>query len=109
MWLCLNRSFVSVVTDRENPDRLLVRARVEGHIEAVFPEVKVFTDAGADYFYRAFIDREAVAQQISSEVQKIDYDNFKASVADQALRDCYLVFWGLMYKLQNSIRERRIT
>lgn len=100
MWLALSRSFISVVADRGNPDRLLVRARVAGHIEAVFPEAEVFTDAGADYFYRAFIDREAVAQQISKEVQEIDYDNFKSSVADHGLHQAYLRVWGAMRNLQ---------
>lgn len=105
MWLCLSRSFISVVTDRGNPDRLLVRARVAGHIEAVFPKAEVFTDAGADYFYRAFIDRDEVAEQISKEVLAIDYDNFKASVPDQALEMAYIGVWRLMHKLQDSPSE----
>ena len=100
MWLCLNRGFISVVADRSNPDRLLVRARVAGHIEAVFPEAGIFMDAGADYFYRAFIDRKAVAQKISKELQEIDYDNFKSSVTDQALHDSYVDVWRIMHKLQ---------
>jgi hypothetical protein len=106
MWLALSRSFISVVADRGNPDRLLVRARVAGHIEAVFPEAEVFTDAGADYFYRAFIDREEVAQKLSEEVRGIGYDNFKASVPDQPLHDAYLGFWRLMHKLQETARSR---
>jgi len=100
MWLCLNSTFLSVVADRGNPNRLLVRARIAGHIEAVFPEAEVFTDSGADYFYRAFINREVVAQKISKEVQAIDYYNFKSSVADQALHDSYIGVWRIMHKLQ---------
>ncbi len=102
MWLCGSRYFLSLVADRNNPDRLLVRARVAGHIEAVFPKAEVFTDAGADYFYRAFIDREEVAQKLSEEVRGIGYDNFKASVSDQALHDAYLGTWRLMHKLQET-------
>ena len=107
MWLCGSSYFLSVVADRGNPDRLLVRARVAGHIEAVFPEAEVFTDAGADYFYRAFIDREEVAQKVSEEVQGIDYDNFKASVPEQALEMAYLGVWRTMHKLQDSLRNSK--
>ena len=107
MWLALSRSFISVVADRGNPDRLLVRARLKGHIEAVFPKAEVFTDAGADYFYRAFIDRDEVAEQISKEVLAIDYDNFKASVPDQALHDSYVGMWRTMHKLQGRPRETK--
>jgi hypothetical protein len=107
MWLALNRSFISVVADRGNPDRLLVRARVAGHIEAVFPKAEVFTDAEADYFYRAFIGREEVAQKVSEEVRGIDYDNFKSSVPDQALHDCYVGVWRTMHKLQDSLRNSK--
>jgi hypothetical protein len=103
MWLALSRSFISVVADRGNPDRLLVRARVAGHIEAVFPKAEVFTDAEADYYYRAFIDREEVAQKLSEEVREIDYDNFKASVPDQPLHDSYVGVWRVMHKLQDSL------
>ena len=107
MWLCGSSYFLSVVADRGNPDRLLVRARVAGHIEAVFQEAEVFTDAGADYFYRAFIDREEVAQKLSEEVREIDYDNFKSSVPDQALESAYLGFWRIMHKLQDSRSETK--
>jgi hypothetical protein len=101
MWLCGSSYFLSVVADRGNPDRLLVRARVDGHIEAVFPEAEIFTNAGADYFYRAFISREEVALALSKEVREIDYDNFKSSVPDQPLHDSYVGVWRVMHKLQD--------
>ena len=105
MWLCLSRSYLSIVADRKDKSRLLVRARVAGHIEAVFPKAEVFTDSEADYLYRAFISREEVVLALSSEVRGIDYDNFKSSVPDQALHDCYLGFWRLMHKLQDTLRR----
>jgi hypothetical protein len=33
MWLFCEKGFVSIVVDRDDPDRLLVRARVKGDIE----------------------------------------------------------------------------
>ena len=100
MWLCLNRGFISVVADRGNTDRFLVRARIEGHIQAIFPEATVFADESADYLYRAYIDRKEVALQVGNEILGIDYDNFKASVDDRELHDAYMAFWRVMHKLQ---------
>lgn len=48
MWICLKNSFLSVVADRENKERLLVRARRTGQIERVFPAAKVLANAGKD-------------------------------------------------------------
>jgi len=100
MWLCTSNSFLSVVADRDNPNRLLVRARVAGHIEHVFPAAKVFTDSQADYLYRAFIQREVVAQAVAANISKIDYDNFKDSVQDRVLHNAYMNVWGVMEKIQ---------
>ena len=43
MWLFTSKSFLSVVADKDNPqgDRLLVRSRVEGDIEEMFPDATV--------------------------------------------------------------------
>lgn len=104
MWICLNNAFLSVVAHRDNPDLLLVRARVPGHIEAVFgKDYKVFTDPAADYFYRAEVPRTAVAQALAGRVEKIDYDNFKNSVKSRDLHDAYLEFWNVMFRLQSRV------
>lgn len=100
MWLCFSDSFLSVVADRDNKDRLLVRGRVAGHIERVFPDAKVFTDQKADYLYRAFIERKAVAQVVAASIECIDYDNFKDSVEDDHLHVAYMKVWSAMEKLQ---------
>lgn len=100
MWICLNDSFLSIVAHRDNPEYLLVRSRVKGHIEAVFPTAKVFTDEKADYFYRAEVLREQVSLVIAGRIEAIEYDNFKSSVKDEALHNAYLDFWTIMYRLQ---------
>lgn len=109
MWCCLNRSFISIVADRHDKKRLLVRARIAGHIEAVFPDAEVFTDVEADYFYRAYISRAEVGRVLAAEVRRIDYDNFKSSVANQALHDAYLGFWRIMHTLQDAIYTKKVT
>ena len=100
MWICTNKSFLSIVADRHSQDNLLVRARVDGHIENVFPQAKVFTMQDADYRYRALINRQEVQRVMAEQIQAIGYDNFKNSVENRELHDAYLKIWRVMYALQ---------
>jgi len=110
MWICLNDAFFSVVTDRNNDKRVVVRARVKGHIEQVFPitkplvnkspKIKVEETPNADYRFRAYLPREYVADVIHQELMDIDYPNFKDSVEDDHLHDAYSSFWHTMFHLQ---------
>jgi hypothetical protein len=102
MWVCLNKSFLSIVTPGSDPQskQLLVRARVPGHIEAVFPDAVVEKRPERDYLFRALIDRELVAVTLSSEVWEINYNNFKNSVKNRPLHDAFARIWGVMASLQ---------
>ena len=55
MWVFLNDAALSIVAQRERPDCLLVRGRVAGDIEAVFPKAHVTVTPDADYRYRASV------------------------------------------------------
>lgn len=103
MWIALNNSFLSIVQNRNNRSELLVRSRVKGDIERVFPETETFEDLAADYRYRALIERELVAKALASQVSKIDYDNFKNSISEDEYRrhDAYLKVWGNLKTLQD--------
>ena len=100
MWLCLNNAFLSIVEPPKAGDKLLVRARRKGDIERIFPSATVERTPGRDYLWRAFINREQVAQVIAQHVAAIDYGNFKDSVRDNKLHDAYARFWGIMANLQ---------
>ena len=100
MWIMRNDAFLSVVDKAPNPDQLVVRARVEGHIEAVFPNAKVIRDASGDYLFRAFIDRQEVAEAMFQTVMGIDYPNFKNSIKDDRYHDACSSVWGVMSRLQ---------
>ncbi|MDC1198954.1 hypothetical protein N8071_01155, partial [bacterium] len=58
MWICTNNGFISVVAFRGRPDQLLVRGRLSGDIEAIFPEAKVVEGAGTDYRFRTTVSRD---------------------------------------------------
>ena len=57
MWIQFNNAFLSIVENRDNKLELLVRARIKGDIEKIFPEVEVFENDSADYKYRALISK----------------------------------------------------
>jgi hypothetical protein len=108
MWLCTAEAFLSVVADRESPTHLLVRGRVAGHIESVFPDAKVTISETADYRYRARLPRKAVAAVFSKMVRDITYDNFKNSVTSSSLHLAYTAIWRMMRNLQSRDNSRCI-
>ena len=107
MWIVLNKSFLSIVKNRNNENQLLIRARVKGDIEKVFEDADVFENEKADYKYRSYIDREIVANVISNELLNIDYDNFKNSVSKDEFdrAKAYMNVWSSLNKLQNRTQS----
>ena len=104
MWIVLNKSFLSIVKNRNNDEELLVRSRVNGDIEKVFQNADVFEDLKADYRYRSYIKRSEVAKTISEELLNINYDNFKNSVSkdDKNRLNAYMNVWSSLYKMQTA-------
>jgi hypothetical protein len=98
VWLFHNRSFLSVVADRKDPTQLLVRARIAGDIEALFPTAQVSHTPEHDYAYRANVTRDEVATVIANELLSIDYYNFKSSVPDHRRHDAYTDVWSTMHR-----------
>lgn len=92
MWIFLNNSSLSIVSHWDLPDHLLVRSRIEGDIEQVFPSAEVEHTPKFDYPYRAVIAREVVAEVMASAIAAIDYGNFKNSVTD---RDRHTGYFGI--------------
>ena len=103
MWIVLNKSFLSIVKNRNDKNTLLVRARVKGDINKVFQDADVFEDDNADYKYRSYIDRKIVANEISKELMNINYDNFKSSVSkdDFTRINAYINVWSALNKMQS--------
>ena len=102
MWVILNNSFLSIVENRDNAEELLIRSRVRGDIEKIFPNAKVIEMHNSDYRYRAFISRQKVAEVVKEKVININYENFKNSVGkdDHARKQAYLNVWKVLLGLQ---------
>lgn len=109
MWIFLSDAFLSVVTDKDDPNgpRLLVRARRKGDIERVFPEAETAYTGGADYAYRAWVNRNDVAKAMAKQVMNLDYTNFKNSIKDNAYHDACLEAWFAMRNLQEVGKRKR--
>jgi hypothetical protein len=100
VWIMLNDAFFSVVSKGCARDELLVRARRKGDIEKLWPAAKVEQTKGTDYAFRAIVSRRAVGDAMVGEVQRINYGNFKDSVADTPLHNAYSRVWSTMASLQ---------
>lgn len=96
MWVFLSDAFLSIVADRADPSRLLVRGRLEGDIERVFPRATVQETPQADYRFRAYIARGIVARVLVERILEIDYPNFKATLSDRRRILPYHDVWETM-------------
>jgi hypothetical protein len=122
MWIFTKHGFFSAVCARQgdgahgqpvDTDRIMVRARVRGHLEALtnnFPdllgECEIQESAGTDYAHRLLVQKPSWTQVMAELAEETDYDNFKSEVArhqgragatyEHSLHDV----WSVMHKLQ---------
>lgn len=104
MWLFTQNGFFSIVAHRDEPEILIVRARVRGDIERYWPREKVFMTPGFDYLYRAFIPKEVVAGTIGKIVLDVDYGSYKGSLADKRRGPWYVSVWSAMCHMQQALK-----
>lgn len=100
MWVYLNNAFLSIVAHRTKPQFLLVRARLSGDIERVFPGATVSESAHNDYRFRTEIKRAEVGRVLGEQAAGLKYDNFKHSVGEEDRHDAYVKAWVAMANLQ---------
>ncbi len=122
MWLFTKHGFYSAVCARQgdgshgqpvDPRRIMVRARVRRHLEALKEkfldllggcEIKEFT--GTDYAFRIFVEKPVWSQVVAGLTEEVDYDNFKSEVARFQGRDgaayerALHKVWSVMYGIQ---------
>jgi len=123
MWIFTKHGFFSAVCAREgdgrhgqpvDPNRIMVRARVRGHLEALkqrFPDLlgdcEIQEFVGTDYAFRLFINKAVWIEVVAALAEEIDYDNFKSKAADHQGRTGSAYFhalhdvWAVMNGLQS--------
>jgi len=107
MWLCINDGFLSVVIDKDDPARLMVRARKQDLLNVCGNDVEVIENAGSDYRWRAFVDRKAFSALVAAWIDKTGYTNFKNSVSEGDLHRLYMEFWELHRHYQEKDKSAR--
>lgn len=121
MWLFLSNSFLSIVAHPKKSDILIVRARVKGDIEKVFPHAKVEDTMRKrknkrtyyDYGFRAEIPKKDVTIAISCQIEGITYNNFKESVSFKEPRpvlnrhQTYIRVWAAMANWQDDLMHEK--
>ena len=104
MWIALTEGWLSIVAHRDKPDHLLVRARNPKHITRTFGEQVMYTDANADYPFRADVPRGAVIEFLSRRLVHMNYDNFKNTIGDERYHDAALDVWRAMFRYGEDYR-----
>jgi hypothetical protein len=122
MWIFTKHGFYSAVCARQgngkhgqpiDPDRIMVRARLRQHLEALkkrysdlISECEIREFAGTDYAYRIFVDKPKWSQVLAGLAEETDYDNFKSEVARHqgragaAYEHSLHEVWSVMNRLQ---------
>lgn len=109
----MSEGMVSIVAHAAKPEHFLVRARLRGHLERLFPKCKVSLTDDADYRFRATLPRIAVADMLCGQLMNIEYPNFKNTIApaDRDYHDGAFGAWTSMHRAQNieRINERQLS
>lgn len=110
MWLFTTQGFYSAVAHRDDPERVIVRARAREDLEALkeqIPTLRILEDARADYRYRAIVTLEQWVAAAAILAAGIDYDNFKAAVARRQGPERERVYVRVWAALAELPRRRR--
>ncbi len=107
MWIFTSTGFVSTVQHRDDPERLVVRARDRVSLEPLIARTgaEVNPWQGGDYAFRIVVDRAAFEAWLAEQAQAIDYTNFKDSALEarggrfeETLHDV----WSIMMRFQRA-------
>jgi hypothetical protein len=115
MWIYSTKGFFSIVQNRDNPDQVIIRARLKKDIDdlkRVFDSLKLRTtkiaeNSRADYRYRFTADRMDWITVMIRLMVDLHYTNFKDEVYNvesgevrERRHDAYLRIWAIMCNLQ---------
>jgi len=126
MWLMTTMGSYSAVCPRTDgghgseveTGKIMVRARVRGHIEALQARFPALRDAElhetprADYRYRIIVPKEAWAGAVAEMIQEQEYTNFKNAAAEaqgetgEGYVHALHRVWSVMHGLQQGMGQR---
>src|SRR5512143_2165047 len=110
MWMFTTKGFFSIVQHKDDPDCLLVRARVKGDIKQHWPYAKIQKTEDADYLYRAKIPKSDVEAAIHEIVKNINYTSYKGAVENKGRYwNWYVEVDSILRAMQKDYDESRET
>ena len=96
MWILLDDSFISVVADTSNPERVQVRARHTDHLAAFLPGCDEWVVAAAeygnktcddDYRYMAYVSKTDLKAAICERIDRMPFGSFRHRIKDPLYYD----------------------
>ena len=115
MWIYTTKGFFSVVEHKEDPERIMLRARVKvdiQNIKKIFDDLgleatDILENVGSDYKYRIFANRMDWVSVMNRLMIDMNYTNFKDAVYEtdsykikDMRHEAYYKVWSIMYELQ---------
>jgi hypothetical protein len=102
MLIFTKNSCLSIVADRNEPRRWIVRAYFEGDIERFAPNVQVIARPDSQFRYRAFVDKDEVIGRLLDAANAIEYDEFGTAVDGEARKQTYTSLAATMRRGQGK-------
>jgi hypothetical protein len=111
MWIFTSTGFVSTVQHRDDPARLVVRARDRVSLEPLVARTGAELNPwrGSDYAYRVVVDRADFEAWLADEARAIAYTNYKTSALRARGGDFERTLhrvWDVMHAFQERERHR---
>lgn len=100
MWVMTTAGFFSVVQHRDDPDKVMIRARCEEDINALaelIPGAQPVNTPNADYTWRITVSAAEWVHALTTIALDVDYPNFKSAVKSPKHKAAYTRVWGVMY------------
>lgn len=109
MWVFTQDGFVSAVAYHENPDYLVVRARDKQSLELLsdLTSAEIVEQPNRDYEYRVFVKKQDFANWLVSQVESIDYTNYKNRLwqtRGDVYHDAASEVWGSMLAVSDKYK-----
>ena len=112
MWIFTVDGYFSAVQDKDDPTRIMVRARQKADLEVLLQriereELEILAWSGTDYAYRVFMPREGWVSYLEEVGRELDYTNFKARAlqdGDYGRSRAYHEIWGVLRDWQDKGR-----
>ena len=100
MWIFTSQGMISIVRHRDDSRLMMVRARQPEVLQALFSGYDLIVTPEADYHYRMEVTQHDLQVIIDQELEDLQYDNFKNSIADDAYHNACSKVWSVMYQYQ---------